>query len=95
MRTSSALAVARATETDRPFVSATDQTVENVLAAVAKTLWPTNTAPNLAHEIGCEIRTAERYLEGSRAWSGDAIAILIAEIMRRHSTRNIKIKSRV
>ncbi len=81
-------------KTVRPIESATDQMVENVLADVAKALWPKNTAPNLAAEIGCEVRSVERYLEGSRAWSGDAIAVIVAEIMRRHGARNLKIKSR-
>lgn len=94
MRASSGIVVARTIESDRPTVSATDQLVENVLADVAKTLWPKNTAPNLATEIGCEVRTAERYLEGSRAWSGDAIAAIVAEIMRRHGTRNCRITKR-
>jgi hypothetical protein len=65
--------------------------VENVLADIAKTLWPKNTAPNLAAAADCEVRSAERYLEGSRAWSGDAIAAIVAEIMRRHHMRNFRV----
>lgn len=85
---------ALSSEIDRPVEQATDQMVENVLADIARTLWPRNTAPMLASEIGCEVRSVERYLEGSRAWSGDAIAVIVAEIMHRHGTRNLKVKSR-
>lgn len=87
-------AAAPSPEIDRPDGQATDQMVENVLADIAKTLWPKNTAPMLASEIGCEVRSVERYLEGSRAWSGDAIAVIVSEIMQRHGARNLKIKSR-
>lgn len=91
MRAMSPTAGQRSTETVRPDGRATDQTVENVLADIAYTLWPKNTAPNLATAADCEVRSAERYLEGSRAWSGDAIAAIVAEIMRRHHMRNFKV----
>lgn len=94
MRTTSAVGTAQATETVRPSGRDTDQMVENVLADIAKTLWPKNTAPNLAVHANCEVRSAERYLEGSRAWSGDAIAAIVAEIMRRHHLRNFKVVKR-
>lgn len=94
MRAISAGEAAQAIESVRPDGRATDQTVENVLADIAKTLWPKNTAPNLAHHAACEVRSAERYLEGSRAWSGDAIAAIVAEIMRRHHMRNFKVVKR-
>ena len=87
----STAALARATGSDRPTESATDQMVENVFAGIAKMLWPKNTAPFLASAIGCEVRSAERYLEGSRAWSGDAVAILVAEVLRRHHMRNFRV----
>jgi hypothetical protein len=91
-----ALATARAASNyiDRPNEFVTDQMVENVFAAIAKTLWPKNTAPFLAAAIQCEVRTAERYLEGSRSWSGDAIAVIVAEILKRHAMRNVKVVSR-
>lgn len=93
LRVSAATAV-QARESARPDGRVTDQMVENVLADIAKTLWPKNTAPNLAVVADCEVRSAERYLEGSRAWSGDAIAAIVAEIMRRHHMRNLKITKR-
>lgn len=69
----------------------TDHMVESVLAEISKTLWPTNTAPSLAALCGCSVRAAERYLGGQREWSGDAIAVIVTEILRRHSMRNVKI----
>lgn len=94
MRAHSSVAVARATETDRPGGRDTDQMVENVLADIAKALWRKNTAPNLAAVTDCEVRSAERYLEGSRDWSGDAVAAIVAEILRRHKMRNVKVIAR-
>ena len=94
MRTVSVGEAARTIESVRPDGRDTDQTVGNVLADIAKTLWPKNTAPNLAVVANCEVRSAERYLEGSRAWSGDAIAAIVAEIMRRHHMRNFKVVKR-
>lgn len=65
--------------------------VGSVLADIAATLWPKATAPNLAAAAKCEVRTAERYLGGQRDWSGDAIAAIVSEILRRHSMRNVKV----
>jgi hypothetical protein len=69
----------------------TDHMVESVLADIAYTLWPKNTAPEIAALCGCSVRAAERYLGGQREWSGVAIAVIVAEIMRRHAMRNFKI----
>jgi len=92
-------AVAR--EISRPSGRATDEdadrVVGSVLTDIAKTLWPNNTAPHLAAQIGrargkpCAVRSAERYLGGQREWSGDAIAAIVSEILRRHSMRNVKV----
>lgn len=68
--------------------------VGSVLADIARTLWPENTAPFLASAAGCEVRTAERYLGGQRDWSSDAMAAIVAEIMRRHGLRNVKVVKR-
>jgi len=83
--------VESARETVRPVDRETDQMVGSVLADIAYTLWPSNTAPAIAALCGCSVRAAERYLGGQREWSGDAIAIIVAEILRRHSMRNVKI----
>ena len=81
-------------ETIRPVGRATDQMVGSVLSDIASALWPTNTAANIAAEVGCSVRAAERYLGGQREWSGDAIAIIVSEILKRHAMRNVKIVKR-
>ena len=68
--------------------------VGSVLADIARTLWPEGTAPNLAAAAKCEVRTAERYLGGQRDWSGDAVAVIVGEILKRHAMRNVKVKAR-
>lgn len=79
---------------DRPSGLETDHLVAPVLNNVAAALWPVSTAANLASHVGCSVRTVERYLEGSRDWSGDAIAAIVAEILARHKMRNVKIRAR-
>lgn len=90
----SAPALAPSRQIDRPDGPATDHLVEPTLKAIAEALWPENAAANLAAEIGCSVRTVERYFEGSRDWSGDAVAVLVAEICRRHAMRNIRIAAK-
>lgn len=68
--------------------------VADVLSDIASTLWPANTAANIAAQVGCSVRAAERYLGGQREWSGDAIAIIVAEILKRHAMRNVKVTAR-
>lgn len=91
MRSVSAIVRVPSTENVRPDDRETDQLVGSVLGDIAKTLWPEGTAPHLAAAAKCEVRTAERYLGGQRDWSGDAIAAIVSEILRRHSMRNVKI----
>jgi hypothetical protein len=82
---------------DRPIGFQTDQMVADVLKDVAKALWPKNTASALAAQIigpdgkPPDPRTIERYFQGSREWSGDAIAAIVSEILKRHSMRNVRI----
>lgn len=72
-----------------------DTSVGDVLSDIAKTLlWPENAAANLAAACGCSVRTAERYLGGHCEWSGDAIAAIVAEILRRHQMRNVRVAAR-
>lgn len=87
------VAVARAaTETSRQDRRDTDTSVGDVLSDIAKdVLWPENTAPCLAALCGCSVRMAERYLGGHCDWSGDAIAAVVSEILRRHHMRNVKV----
>lgn len=82
------------TEIDRPDGLDTDHLVAPVLNDITAALWPKNTAANLASELGCSVRTVERYLEGSRDWSGDAIAAIVSEILKRHAMRNMKIRGK-
>lgn len=83
-----------ACEIVRPDGRDTDQLVGSVLADIAYTLWPEGTAPSLAAAVKCEVRTAERYLGGQREWSGDAIAAVVSEILKRHAMRNVRVKAR-
>ncbi len=65
------------------------------LADVVRLLYPApNTAAQLAAELDCTVRNIELCLSGKQKWSGDAVAFIVAEIMRRHGARNLKIKSR-
>jgi len=92
----SALQVPRSEQIEsvRPVGRSTDQMVGSVLSDIANTLWPANTAANIAAECGCSVRAAERYLGGQREWSGEAIATIVAEILKRHRMRNVKVRSR-
>ena len=83
-----------AREIIRPNGRVVDHSVESVLKDIAYTLWPENTAPSLAALCGCSVRAAERYLGGQREWSGDAIAAIVSEILRRHKMRNVKVVSK-
>lgn len=66
----------------------------SVLSDVARMLWPSKTAANVAAVVGCSERAAEFYLAGQREWSGDAIAEIVAEILKRHRMRNVKVSAR-
>ncbi len=90
----STAAVVRAIETVRPSGRLTDQMVGDVLSDIARTLWPTKTAEHVAVCAGCTVRAAERYLGGDREWSGDALAAIVAEILKRHGMRNARVIAR-
>ena len=85
---------AEAIKSGRRFVGGDEQTFDCVLSDVARTLWPTKTAANIAASANCSVRAAEFYLAGDRDWSGDALAAIVVEILKRHSMRNMKIKAR-
>jgi hypothetical protein len=61
------------------------------LSNVARLLWPLKTAAHIAAAAGCSERAAVFYLACERQWSGDAIAAIVSEILRRHSMRNVKV----
>lgn len=92
MREVSGAARVAAIKTVRPF--GREDEAGSVLSDIASTLWPTNTAAHIASLVGCSVRAAERYLGGQREWSGDAVAVIVAEILKRHSMRNVKITKR-
>ena len=97
MRTSSAIAVDRSTETDRTsvrFVPSGEQSFGSILGQVARLLWPSKTAAHVAAAAGCGERAAEMYLAGDREWSGAALACIVAEVLKRHSMRSVKIVAR-
>jgi hypothetical protein len=94
MHGTSQMRVEDARAIDRPYGREKDQLVESVLSEISRTLWPTNTAANIAALVGCSVRAAERYLGGQREWSGDAIAVIVSEILKRHHMRNVKVAAR-
>ena len=94
MRTELAVSARQSIKTARTADSISDQTFGSVLGDVARVLWPSKTAAHIAALIGCSERAAEFYLANQRAWSGDAVAAIVAEVLRRHSMRNVKIVSR-
>jgi hypothetical protein len=71
-----------------------EQLFASVMAEIAGKLWPDNTAAHLAAAAHCGVRAAEYYLAGGRKWSGDAIAAIVSEILRRHAMRHVKVAAR-
>ena len=94
MRRSSALAPSRAIETARTVERDTEHLFGSCLSEIAATLWPHKTAAHIAAAVGCSMRAAEMYLAGDREWSGDALAAIVSEILKRHAMRNVKIAPR-
>lgn len=82
-------------ETIRHDRRETDTSVGDVLSEIAKrTLWPENTAAHVASAAKCSVRQAERFLGGHCEWSGDAIAAIVSEILKRHAMRNVRVMKR-
>ncbi len=94
MGAASAVSRAGAIETSRTPDRGDEQVFGSVLSDVARMLWPSKTAANVAAIAGCTERAAEFWLSGQREWSGDALAAIIAEILKRHSVRNVKVRAR-
>lgn len=81
-------------ETVRHDCQETDTSDGDVLSEIAKrVLWPESTAAYLAVASGCSVRQAERYL-GGHGWSGDAVAAVMTEILKRRGMRNLRIIKR-
>ena len=94
MRAVSGAQRAPAIETGRSIVEEDEQLFGDAISAVARTLWPTKTAANIAASANCSVRAAEFYLAGERDWSGDALAAIVSEILKRHAMRNVRVVKR-
>ena len=94
MRAVSSAALAPSIETDRTEIRPPEQMFGSILGDVARLLWPAKTAAHLASAAGCGERVAEMYLASYRDWSGDAVTAIMAEILRRHAIRNLRITRR-
>ena len=94
MRASLEVPRSRASEYERSIVDSDEQVFGSVLSEVSRTLWPHKTAANIAAAANCSVRAAEFYLAGQRDWSGDAIAAIVSEILKRHAMRNVKVTAR-
>lgn len=88
------MAAVRAIESTRTDVRSTEQSFGSIIGDVARLLWPTKTAAHVAAVVGCSERAAEFYLAGQREWSGDALAAIVAEILKRHGMRNARVAPR-
>jgi hypothetical protein len=89
----SALRSSRAEPTDN-YRTSVQSEEQFALSNVARLLWPLKTAAHIAAAAGCSERAAVFYLACERQWSGDAIAAIVAEILKRHSMRNVKVRAR-
>ncbi len=91
----SAPGLARSTENVRSEIRDTEESFGSIFTDIVELLYPApNTAAQLASELGCSVRNVELYMAGTQKWSGDAIAFIVAEIMRRHQMRNFKVTKR-
>jgi hypothetical protein len=94
MRAVQQLEVANARKIDRREIRDTEESFGSIIGDVARLLWPKGTAAEVAALVGCSVRNAELYLSGSQKWSGDALAAIVAEILKRHAMRNVKVKAK-
>ena len=82
------------TEIVRRELRGTEENFGSIVGDVARLLWPKGTAAEIAALIGCSVRNAELQLSGQQKWSGDALAEIVAEILRRHRLRNVCVAAR-
>lgn len=79
-------------EIDRSNLRPAEESFGIILCEIARMLYPPpNTAAQIASAVGCSVRNIELCLSGKQGWSGDAVAVLIGEICRRHHQRNVRI----
>lgn len=94
MRAVSTVPVSEPIKIARTDVREAEQMFGPVMADVARMLWPKDTAAHIAAASRCSTRAAEYYLAGDREWSGDAIAAIVSEILKRHAMRHVKVLAR-
>lgn len=95
MRAVSGQADLAAMQISRSDLRDTEESFGTVLTDIARMLYPApNTAAQIAVELQCSVRNVELCLSGKQSWSGDAIALFVAEIMRRHRMRNFRVTKR-
>lgn len=90
MGAESQAAHAAATKFDRSGFQSTEESFG--ITELARSLYPApNTAAQIATELGCSVRNIELCLSGKQNWSGDAVAVFVGEVLRRHKMRNFKV----
>lgn len=89
-----AVIVEKARKIDRTNKVEAEQSFETTLSDIARYLWPHKTAAELAARLDCTERAAELYLANDRKWSGDSVALIVSEILRRHGMRNARVKAK-
>lgn len=95
MRAVSAADTARSAEIVRRNALVTEESFGSILGDVVRLLYPApNTAAQLASQLDCTVRNVELCLSGKQKWSGDAVAFIVAEIMRRHAMRNFRVAAK-
>jgi hypothetical protein len=91
----SGAAFAPSNKTARRVFSLGEESFGSILTDIAVMLWPPpKTAAQVAAAIGCGERNAELCLAGKQNWSGDAVAAIVAEILKRHGMRNARVVAR-
>jgi hypothetical protein len=83
-----------ASEIDRREIRDTEESFGSVIGDVARLLWPKGTAVEVAARADCSVRNVELCLSGRQKWSGDALAVIVAEILARHKMRNVRVRTR-
>lgn len=79
---------------DRREIRSAEENFGSVIGDIARMLWPKGTAAEVASRADCSTRNVEFYLSGEQKWSGDALAIIVEEILKRNRMRNVKVRAR-
>lgn len=93
MRAESQAVRLTATKTVRSHLQDTEESFG--ITELARHLFPApNTAAQIASELRCSVRNVELCLSGKQNWSGDAVALFVGEVLRRHKMRNFRVMAR-